>query len=99
MAHIDITKSKKGVLQAKIQAYGKDPVTGQQKLFTQRIYNDDGLTESKFKKYADKVAIEFEEKVKNEFQSVIVAQRNKVLTFSELMAEWQKMVLNTQIHQ
>ena len=96
MAHIDITKSKKGVLQAKIQAYGKDPVTGQPKLFTQRIYNDDGLTEAKFKKYVDKVAIEFEEKVKNEFESVTVAQRNKVLTFSELMAEWQRMVLNTQ---
>ena len=86
MAHIDITKSKKGVLQAKIQAYGKDPVTGQPKLFTQLIYNDDGLTDAKFKKYVDQVAIEFDDKVKNEFESVTVAQRHTVLTFSELMA-------------
>ena len=59
MAHINITRSKKGVLQAKIQAYGKDPVTCKPKLFTRRVYNEDGLTEAKFKKYVEKVAIEF----------------------------------------
>lgn len=96
MAHISITKSKKGILQAKIQAYGKDPVTCQPKLFTRRVYNDDGLTEAKFKKYVDKVAIEFEEKVKTEFQDGVTATRNKVLTFSELMKEWKTNVLNTQ---
>ena len=58
MAHIEISQNKKGVLQAKIQAYGKDPATGKAKLFTCRIYNEDGLTEAKFKKYIDKVAID-----------------------------------------
>ena len=96
MAHINITKSKKGMLQAKIQAYGKDPVTCKPKLFTRRIYNEDGLTEAKFKKYVEKVSIEFEETVKTEFQEGVTAARNRVLTFSELMKEWQKTVLNTQ---
>ena len=96
MAHINITRSKKGMLQAKIQAYGKDPVTCKPKLFTRRIYNEDGLTEAKFKKYVEKVAIEFEETVKTEFQEGVTAARNRVLTFSELMKEWQKTVLNTQ---
>ena len=96
MAHINITRSKKGLLQAKIQAYGKDPVTCKPKLFTRRIYNEDGLTEAKFKKYVEKVAIEFEETVKTEFQEGVTAARNRVLTFSELMKEWQKTVLNTQ---
>ena len=81
MAHINITKSKKGMLQAKIQAYGKDPVTCKPKLFTRRIYNEDGLTEAKFKKYVEKVAIEFEETVKTEFQEGVTAARNRVLTF------------------
>ena len=96
MAHIEISQNKKGVLQAKIQAYGKDPATGKAKLFTCRIYNEDGLTEAKFKKYIDKVAIEFEEKTKADCLAGISAVRNKVLTFSELMKEWQKTVLNTQ---
>ena len=96
MAHIDIKKDRKGMLQAKIQAYGKDPVTCNPKLYTRRIYNEEGLTEAKFKKYVDKIAIEFEEEIKNEFNEGFTTRRNKVLSFPELMKEWQKTVLNTQ---
>ena len=94
MAHIDISQTKKGVLQAKIQVYGKDPITRKPKLFTHRVYNEDGLTESKFKKYVDKIAIEYEEKTKEDFKNGIVESRKKILTFSELMTEWKASVLN-----
>lgn len=54
MASIKITRNKKGELQAKIQAVGKDVSTGERKLFTRRVYNTDNLTEAKFKKLVDK---------------------------------------------
>lgn len=96
MAHIDIGKTKKGVLQAKIQVYGKDPVTQKAKLFTQRVNNEDGLTEAKFKKYIEKIAIEYEEKVKADLKNGSIEFRNRVLTFSELINEWKQSVLTTQ---
>ena len=95
MAHIEFKKSKKGILQAKIQVYGKDPATGQPKLFTRRIYNEDELTEAKFKKYVDKVAIDYENNVKLNAPFETMLARNRILTFSELMAEWKSTVLNT----
>lgn len=55
MAHIDVTKNKNGRLQAKIMFYGKDAVTQKTKLLSRRIYNDDNLTEAKFRRYAEKV--------------------------------------------
>ena len=39
MAFFKITKNKDGELQAKMQTYGKDPTTGERKLFVKRIYN------------------------------------------------------------
>ena len=96
MAHFKIERNKKGILQARIQAYGKDSDTGRAKLFTRRIYNDDGLTDAKFKKYVEKIAIEFEEKIKTDSEDRIAAIRNKVLTFPQLMKEWQTTVLSTQ---
>ena len=56
MAHIDVTTNKNGRLQAKIMFYGKDAVTQKTKLLSRRIYNDDNLTEAKFRRYAEKVA-------------------------------------------
>ncbi len=66
MAHIDVTKNKNGRLQAKIMFYGKDAVTQKTKLLSRRIYNDDNLTEAKFRRYAEKVAIQLEEQYKQE---------------------------------
>lgn len=95
MAHISITENKKGGLQAKIQAYGKDSVTQKPKLYTRRVYNEDELSPSKFKKQVEKLAIEFEEEVQTAHEEDIIARHNGVLTFSELMKEWKGSVLNT----
>ena len=93
MAYSKITTNKKGVLQAKIQAYGLDPITGKSKLYVKTIHNKDGLSEAKFKKYIAKAEIEFEESVKEQGKTSIAAQNNGVLTFSELIKEWREHVL------
>ena len=68
MAYYKITTDKKGKLVAKMQAYGKDLETGEKKLYTKRFYNEDGLTEAKFKKYLDKEAIAFEEELERAYR-------------------------------
>lgn len=95
MAHIDVTKNKNGRLQAKIMFYGKDAVTQKTKLLSRRIYNDDNLTEAKFRRYAEKVAIQLEEQYKQEYVEGTSAIRNNVVTFSELCDEWKANVLQT----
>ena len=89
MAYFKITPNKKGELQAKIQVSGKDLSTGKNKLFVKRVYNTDGLTEAKFRKQVEKLSIEFEEDVAKAYQEETTVLRSKVLTFSELMKEWQ----------
>ena len=64
MAYSKITTNKRGVLQAKIQAYGLDPMTGKSKLYVKTVHNTDNLSEAKFKKYVAKAEIEFEESIK-----------------------------------
>ena len=93
MAYSKITMNKKGVLQAKIQAYGLDPATGKSKLYVKTIHNKDGLSEAKFRKYVAKAEIEFEESVKEDGKTSVTAQNDGVLTFSELMKEWKAHVL------
>ena len=91
MASIKITRSKKGELQAKIQAVGKNISTGEKKFFTKRVYNTDNLTEAKFKKFVDKAALAFEEEIATAYvQEVQIKPR--VLTFNELMQEWKATV-------
>ena len=89
MAYFKITPNKKGELQAKIQVSGKDLSTGKSKLFVKRVYNTDGLTEAKFRKQVEKLSIEFEEDVLKAYKEETTVLRSKVLTFSELMKEWQ----------
>lgn len=97
MAYSKITTNKKGVLQAKIQAYGLDPATGKSKLYVKTIHNVDGLSEAKFKKYVVKAEIEFEESIKltGKTSSLEGAATDGVLTFTQLVKEWKEMVLRT----
>lgn len=98
MATINITKNKKGKMVAKIQVYGKDTQTGLSKRFTKRVYNEDGLPETKFRKYINKIAIEYEEEVQEENlagktessskKSTQKSDNNKVLTYPQLHSEW-----------
>ena len=39
MAYSKITTNKRGVLQAKIQAYGLDPMTGKSKLYVKTVHS------------------------------------------------------------
>ena len=50
MAYSKRTTNKRGVLQAKIQAYGLDPATGKSKLYVKSIYNLEGILGDKCKK-------------------------------------------------
>lgn len=90
MAYYKITTNKKGELVAKMQVYGKDLSTGERKLYVKRVYNENGLTEAKFKKFLDKEAIAFEEEVARAYREHDVSVKARVLTFHELMAEWKE---------
>ena len=95
MAYSKITTNKHGVLQAKIQAYGLDPMTGKSKLYVKTIHNTDGLSESKFKKFVTKVEIEFEENIKLTGRTSPLDNTisDGVLTFTQLVKEWKTSVL------
>lgn len=88
MAYIKYSTSKKGTLIARIQVYGKDPATGQPKLFPKNIRNEEGLTEAKFKKKINKIAIELEERIAAEYKDQMTYIHTGVLTFSQLAEEW-----------
>ena len=88
MAFFKITKNKNGELQAKMQTYGKDASTGERKLFVKRIYNEDNLTEAKFKKYVEKAAIDFEKSIARAYEDCVDDVRTRVFTFNELFQEW-----------
>ena len=88
MAFSKITKNRHGVLQAKIQAYGKDLSTGESKLYVKRIYNENNLTEAKFKRLVEKEALAFEDSLLTAYQEQKTEIRTKVLTFNELLQEW-----------
>ncbi len=88
MAYFKIETDRKGKLKARIQISGKDYETGKAKIFTKKVYNNDNLTEAKFRKYVDKIAIAFEEEVARAYHEQKTVANNKVLTFSELAEEW-----------
>ena len=54
MPYFNITTNKKGVLTAKIQAYGVDLDTMKRKVRYKRITNDDGLSRAKFTKLVER---------------------------------------------
>ena len=82
-----IDENKKGLV-AKIQVFTKDFKTGKGKLVTKRIYNVDNLSKSKFEKYVEKLALQYEEDIQNIYKSHINGGRVKVLTFEELSKEF-----------
>ena len=92
MAYFKIETDKKGRLKARIQVSGKDYATGKSKIYTKKVYNDDNLTEAKFRKQVDKLAIAFEDEVARAYAEQETAVRDKVLTFAELAEEWVQMV-------
>lgn len=92
MAYYKITTNKKGELVAKMQVYGKDLSTGERKLYVKRIYNENGLTEAKFKKFLDKESIAFEEEIERAYREHDVSVKARVLTFHELMTEWKESI-------
>lgn len=88
MAYYKITTNKKGVLTAKIQAYGIDFATKKRKVQYKRIVNDDGLSRAKFTKFVEREAIAFEESLAELYEKTINGERTEVLTFPELAEEW-----------
>lgn len=90
MAYFKITPDKKGNLKARIQVSGKDIESGKSKVFAKLVYNTDGLTEAKFRKQVEKISIEFEEEVLKAYEYGTSVRQTKVLTFTELMHEWQE---------
>ncbi len=95
MAFFNITLSKKGILQAKIQVSCKDIHSGKNKLYTKRVYNTENLTKPKFRKFVSKIANEFEEQITSKYKAATTDQRNRILTFKELMSEWKAGIKKT----
>jgi len=91
MAYYKIEKDKKGILQAKIQISCKDYNTGKTKRFSKRIYNKDGLSEAKFKKYIERQSIDFEDEMFEVYEKQ-AEYRTRILTFAELTQEWKASV-------
>ena len=88
MAYFKIETDRKGRLKARIQVSGKDYATGKAKIFTKKVYNDDNLTEAKFRKQVDKIALAYEDEVLKAYAEQKSVVHNKVLTFIELADEW-----------
>ena len=93
MAYFKIEKNRNGLV-AKLQVYSKDVKTGKRKLITKRIYNDKDLTETKFKKYIEKYAYDFEEDVHEAFLDSTDKIKSKVLTFPQLANEFIENIKN-----
>ena len=91
MAYFKIEQNSKGELQAKIQVSCKDIHTGKNKLVAKRVYNNNKLTEAKFRKFVEKEAIDFEEAVIKAYKEQ-TEYKARVLTFPELMNEWKQTI-------
>ena len=87
MAYYKITVGKRGRLKAKIQAYGKD-ISGERRLYTKTVYNEDDLTESKFKKFIERMSSDFEDEIEEAYKSGVRNLTTGILTFPQLMSEW-----------
>ena len=88
MAYIKISRTKKGELRARIQVHGKDPATSEHKLFVKHVQDEEGLTESKFKKKINLIAAEMEKQVEKDYEDRVEHIHTSVLTFSQLADEW-----------
>lgn len=88
MASIQYRKTKKGILVARIQISGKDPTTGEYKIFPKNIQNDEGLSEAKFKKKINLIAAELEQEIADSYKNSMEYIHTGVLTFSQLAKEW-----------
>ena len=95
MAYFKITPNKKGELVAKIQVLTKDFETGRNKLVVKRIYNEENLTEAKFRKQVEKFSLSFEEEVNAAYEQRTKQIRSNVLTFAELAVEF---IQNIDLH-
>ena len=95
MAYFKIEKNKRGELVAKIQASGKDPKTGESSVYSKRVYNEDGLSDAKFRRFVERAAREFEDEIRDAYESGCSQVRTRVPTFPELIAEWKESVKNT----
>ena len=88
MAYFNITTNKKGVLTAKIQAYGVDLETMKRKVRYKRITNDDGLSRAKFTKLVEREANTFEDSLNELYQKALNGERTEILSFPKLAEEW-----------
>lgn len=94
MAHINITTNKKGQLVARIHASTRNTPTGERKTFTKRIYNTEGLPPTKFRKYVERAAIEFEAQIEEACLAEMEPPPDRVPTFAEVMTEWLEGIRN-----
>lgn len=92
MAYFKIEENKKGLV-AKIQVFTKDVKSGKNKIVSKRIYNDKNLTISKFEKYIEKLSIQLEEDIQEEFKQHN-GKRNTILTFAQLGNEFVENIKN-----
>ncbi len=88
MAYYKITTNQKGKLVAKVQVYTKDIETGKNKIVTKRIYNEENLSEAKFKKQVEKFSLEFEENLADAYEQKTNQIKNNVLSFPQLAQEF-----------
>lgn len=95
MAYFKIEKNKRGELVAKIQASGKNPQTGENSVFSKRVYNEDGLSDAKFRRFVERAAREFEDEVRDAYEKDYQEVRTRIPTFPELISEWKENVKKT----
>ena len=88
MATIKIFNNKRGNLVAKVQIYAKDIKTGQHKLTSKTLHNDQKLTEAKFRKQVEKFALDFETEARDAYENSVEQLKNKVLPFLKLADEY-----------
>lgn len=88
MATIKIFNNKRGNLVAKVQIYAKDIKTGQHKLTSKTLHNDQKLTEAKFRKQVERFALDFETEARDAYENSVEQLKNKVLPFSKLADEY-----------
>lgn len=98
MAYIKFSKTKKGVLVARIQISGKDPQTGEHKIYPKNIQNEDGLSEAKFKKKINLLAAELEQQIADDYKNKTNHIHTGILTFSQLAKQWISGIIAHQSH-
>lgn len=88
MAHYKIETNRRGQLVARIHVSTKDVNTGKSKIITKRVYNEKNYTEARFEKYIDKLSLEFEYEIQEDYEEKRKEYRSRVLTFNEIGQEF-----------